>query len=148
MMDVPTVQEKSEQIFFAQPKVHQNKFANLNKMVPTNPLKMIAFFEQCQATNKAAWVHEKIANDKKQPKGRKMAIFLPRVALNPATVNIAFTNTTITIKATNAIATIANLTIVIKMIDAMIVVNTTTRTQRATSPMTRKMITSAITPRK
>jgi hypothetical protein len=36
---------KSEQIFFAQPKVHQNKFANLNKMVPTDPLKMIAFFE-------------------------------------------------------------------------------------------------------
>jgi hypothetical protein len=29
-MDVPTVQEKSEQIFFAQPKAHQNKFANLN----------------------------------------------------------------------------------------------------------------------
>ncbi len=27
-MDVPTAQEKSEQIFFMQPKVHQNKFAN------------------------------------------------------------------------------------------------------------------------
>jgi hypothetical protein len=51
-MDVPTAQEKSEQIFFAQPKAHQNKFVDLNKMVPTNPLKMIAFFEQCQATNK------------------------------------------------------------------------------------------------
>ncbi len=25
MMDIPTVQEKSEQIFFAQPKAHQNK---------------------------------------------------------------------------------------------------------------------------
>ncbi len=60
-MDVPTAQEKSEQIFFAQPKAHQNKFVNLNKMVPTNPLKMIAFFEQCQATNKAAGILEKIA---------------------------------------------------------------------------------------
>ena len=30
MMDVITAQEKSEQIFFAQPKVHQNKFADLN----------------------------------------------------------------------------------------------------------------------
>ncbi len=39
-MEVPTVQEKSEQILFAQPKVHQKKFANLNKTVPTDPLKM------------------------------------------------------------------------------------------------------------
>ena len=72
-MDVPTVQEKSEQIFFAQPKVHQNKFADLNKMVPANPLRMIAFFEQCQATNKAAGVLEKIARDKKQPKEKSTA---------------------------------------------------------------------------
>jgi hypothetical protein len=72
MMDVPTVQEKGEQIFFAQPKAHQNKFANLNKTVPTDLLKMIAFFEQCQATNKAAGVLEKITKDK-QPKERKTA---------------------------------------------------------------------------
>jgi hypothetical protein len=43
-MDVPTAQEKSEQIFFVQPKAHQNKFADLNKMVPADPLRMIAFF--------------------------------------------------------------------------------------------------------
>jgi hypothetical protein len=71
-MDVPTAQEKSEQIFFAQPKAHQNKFADLNKMVPTDPLKMIVFFKQCQATNKAAGVLEKIAKDK-QPKEKKTA---------------------------------------------------------------------------
>jgi hypothetical protein len=71
-MDVPTAQEKSEQIFFAQPKAHQNKFANLNNMVPTDLFKMIAFFEQCQATNKEASVLDKIAKDK-QPKERKMA---------------------------------------------------------------------------
>jgi hypothetical protein len=40
-MEVPTAQEKSEQIFFAQPKAHQNKCADLNKMVPTNLLKMM-----------------------------------------------------------------------------------------------------------
>ncbi len=51
---------------------HKNKFADLNKTVPTDPLKMIAFFEQCQATNKAAGVLEKIAKDK-QPKERKTA---------------------------------------------------------------------------
>jgi hypothetical protein len=71
-MDVPTAQEKSEHIFFAQPKVHQNKFADLNKTVPTDPLKMIAFLEQCQATNKAAGVLKKIAKDK-QPKEWKTA---------------------------------------------------------------------------
>jgi hypothetical protein len=72
-MDVPMVQEKSEQIFFVQPKAHQNKFANLNKMVPANPLRMIAFFEQCQATNRAAGILEKIAKDKKQPKEKSTA---------------------------------------------------------------------------
>jgi hypothetical protein len=73
MMDVPMAQEKSEQIFFAQPKVHQNKFANLNKMVPADPLRMIAFFKQCQATGKAAGILDKIVKDKKQPKEKKTA---------------------------------------------------------------------------
>jgi hypothetical protein len=72
-MDVPTAQEKSEQIFFAQPKAHQNKFVKLNETVPSNPLRMIAFFEQCQATDKAAGVLDKIAKDKKQPKEKKTA---------------------------------------------------------------------------
>jgi hypothetical protein len=72
-MDVPTAQEKSEQIFFAQPKAHKNKFTDLNKTVPPNPLRMIAFFKQCQATNKAAGILDKIAKDKKQPKEKKMA---------------------------------------------------------------------------
>ncbi len=72
-MDVPTAQEKSEQIFFAQPKAHQNKFADLNKTMPSNPLRMIAFFKQCQATDKAAGVLDKIAKDRKQPKEKKTA---------------------------------------------------------------------------
>jgi hypothetical protein len=72
-MDVPTAQEKSEQIVFAQPKAHQNKFANLNKTVPANLLRMIAFFEQCQATNKVAGILEKITRDKKQPKEKSTA---------------------------------------------------------------------------
>jgi hypothetical protein len=72
-MDVPTTQEKSEQIFFVQPKARQNKFADLNKMVPANLLRMVAFFEQCQATDKAAGVLKKIARDKKQPKEKSTA---------------------------------------------------------------------------
>jgi hypothetical protein len=34
---------------------------------------MIAFFEQCQATNKAAGILDKIIKDKKQPKEKKTA---------------------------------------------------------------------------
>jgi hypothetical protein len=73
MMEIPMAQEKTEQIFFAQPKVHQFKFADTNKMVPTDLLKLIAFFEQCQVANKAAGVLEKIAKNKKQPKEKKTA---------------------------------------------------------------------------
>jgi hypothetical protein len=88
MMEVPTGQEKSEQIFFAQPKAHQFKFVGLNKTVPTDPLKLIAFFEQCQATNKAAGVLKKIAKDKKQSKEKKQLILPLRIAVNQATGSI------------------------------------------------------------
>jgi hypothetical protein len=72
-MDVSMAQEKSEQIFFAQPKVHQNKFANLNNTVPADPLRMVALFEQCQATDKAAGILEKITKDKEKPKKKSTA---------------------------------------------------------------------------
>jgi hypothetical protein len=73
LLPTPTAQEKSAQIFFAQPKAHQFKFTDLNKTVPTDLLKLIAFFKQCQATDKAAGVLKKITEDKKQPKEKKMA---------------------------------------------------------------------------
>jgi hypothetical protein len=49
---------------------------------------------------------------------------------------------------TDVIATITNLAIVIKMTNATITLDVMTRTQKAPSPMTRRMIASAITPRK
>jgi hypothetical protein len=147
-MDVPTVQEKSEQIYFVQPKAHQNKFAHLNKMVPSNPLRMIAFFRQCHATDKAAGILDKIAKDKKQPKGKKRLVFLPHIAMNQATISIVVVTTVTIIEATNAIAMITDLTIVIKTINAMIALDVMTRTQKAPSPTTRRMIASVITPRK
>ncbi len=64
---------EEQQIFFAQPKAHQLKFTDTNKMVPVDLLKLIAFFGQCQATNKAASVLEKITKDKKEPKEKKTA---------------------------------------------------------------------------
>ncbi len=128
-MNVPTAQEKSEQIFFAQPKVQQKKFANLNKMVPTDPLKMIAFFEQCQATDKVAGVLKKIAKDK-QPKERKgkQLSFLSHVAMNQANINIAVINIMTIIKTTDVTAMINDPTIIIKTIDTTIALNATTRT--------------------
>jgi hypothetical protein len=75
-------------------------------------------------------------------------MFLPHVAMNQATVNIAVVNIAAIIEVTNVVAMIANPTIVIKTINTMIALNATTRTQRAPSPMTKRMITSAITSRK
>jgi hypothetical protein len=127
-MDVPTAQEKSEQIFFMQPRAHQNKFANLNKTVPSNPLRMIAFFEQCQATNKVPGILDKIAKKKSSQRKRKRLIFLPCVAMNQATISIAVLTTATIIKATDTIATITNLTTIIKTIGATIALDVTTRT--------------------
>jgi hypothetical protein len=68
--------------------------------------------------------------------------------MNQATINIAVVNIMTTIKATNATAMIDNPTIIIEMIDATIALNAMTRTYRATSPMTRRMIAGTITSRK
>ncbi len=141
------VQEKSEQIFFAQPQVHQNKFVDLNKTVPTDPLKMIAFFEQYQATNKADGVLEKIAKDK-QPKEKKTAHFPVVRSCESSYHQHCSCKYMTTIEATNATATIVDPTIIIKMIDTTIALDATARNQRAPSPMTRRMIASAITSRK
>ncbi len=70
--------------------------------------------------------------------------------MNQATSSIVATNIAITIKVTDTIAMISDLTIIIKRINATIVLNATTRTQRAASPTKRRrrIITNAITSRK
>jgi hypothetical protein len=94
-------------------------------MVPTDPLKMIAFFEQCQATEKVAGVLKKRTSS--QRKGKRLN-FLLHVAVNQATVNIAVVNIATTTKATDATAMINNPTNVIKMINATIALDAMTRT--------------------
>ena len=69
-------------------------------------------------------------------------------AVNQATVIIAVVTTATIIEGTNAIAMITDLTTVIKTTNVMIALNVMTRTQKVPSPMTRRMIASAITPRK
>jgi hypothetical protein len=98
--------------------------------VPTGPLKLITFFEQCQAANKAAGVLEKIAKDKKQPKEKKMAHLSITCSRESSTSSMIATSTTKIIEATNMIATTDGPTIVIKTIDATIVLVTTIRTLR------------------
>jgi hypothetical protein len=68
--------------------------------------------------------------------------------VNQATSSTVTTNIATTIEVTNAITMIADLIIVIKMIDAMIVVDAMTRKQGTTSNTIRRMIASAITSRK
>jgi hypothetical protein len=68
--------------------------------------------------------------------------------MNQTTDSIAVVNIATTIEATKVIAMIANPTIIIKTIDTTIALDAMTRTQRAPSPTTRRMIASAITPRK
>ncbi len=56
-------------------------------------------------------------------------MFLPHIAVNQATRSSTIaTNIAATIEATDMIATIANLTIIVKTINTIIVVNAKTRT--------------------
>ena len=68
--------------------------------------------------------------------------------MNQATISITVTTIRTIIIATNAITTITKLFIVIEATDITIALDMTTRTQKASGPTTRRMITSAITPRK
>jgi hypothetical protein len=104
--------------------VHQNKFTNLNTTVPTDQLKMIAFFEQCQATDKVAGILKKIAKDK-QPEERKTAQ-LPVARSRESSYHQQYIVTII--EATDATAMINDPTIVIETIGATIALNATTRT--------------------
>jgi hypothetical protein len=132
-----------------QPKAHQFKFADLNKTVLTDPLKLIAFFEQCQVTNKAAGILKKIDKDKKQLKEKKTA-HLPAVCSRESSYQQHHHHKywDYPIEVTNAITMIANLTIFIETINTTIFLAAKTRTQRAASPTKRRMIASVITSRK
>jgi hypothetical protein len=141
-------QEKSEQIFFVQPKAHQNKFADLNKTVPADPLRMIAFLSSVkQPTRRLAFLR-RLPGTRSSQRKRVRLMLLPHVAVNRATSSTVATNIAITIKLTDMIVMITNLIIVIETIDTMIVVDAMTRMQRTASPTTRRMIASAITSRK
>jgi hypothetical protein len=127
MMDIPTAQKKSEKIFFAQPKAHQNKFANLNKTVPTDPLKMMPSSSSVRQPTRRLAFSRRLPRTSSQRKGKRLR-FLLHVAVNQATINIAVVSITTIIEATDAAAMIDDPTIIIKTIGATIALNVTTRT--------------------
>jgi hypothetical protein len=75
-IELPTVQEKSEQIFFTQPV-----YGETNKTVTTYLLWLITFFEQCQAANKwlASLTRSRRKNNQKR---RRWLIFTLLAAVN------------------------------------------------------------------
>ncbi len=138
MVEIPRAQEKSEQIFFVQPKAHQFKFADRNKTVPMDFLRSVKW-----PTKRLAFLR-RLPRTESSQKRRRLLMFLSRVAVNQAT-SIVATSTASIIKATDTIAKTKDLTIIIKMIDATFILVVTTRTPRTASPMRRRMIASAIT---
>ncbi len=115
--------------------------------LPTCSRWLLSLSSVKQSTRWLAFLR-RLPRTRSSQKKRKQLNFLSRAAMNQATGSILVVNIPPTIKAADATATIAGLTIVIEMIDATIVLDATTRTQRAPSPTIRRMIASAITPRK
>jgi hypothetical protein len=65
-MELPTAQERAEQIFLGQPKMHQMKYAEMHKTVPYNIVPLIAFFEQCHNADQVSRVLDKLKKGKKK----------------------------------------------------------------------------------
>ena len=66
MMELPIMQESAEQIFLGQPKMHQMKYAETHKTVPSDIVPLVAFFQQCHNTNRVSGVLDKLKKGKKK----------------------------------------------------------------------------------
>jgi hypothetical protein len=81
------------------------------------------------SNRQGGWHFQKDCQGQEAAKGkRNRLIFLPRVAVNQATISIAVVSIATIIKATDGTAMTANLTIIIETIDATIALNVMTRT--------------------
>ena len=65
-MELPTAQERADQIFLGQPKPHQMKYAETHKTVSFDIMPLVAFFEQCHNTNRVSGVLDKLKTGKKK----------------------------------------------------------------------------------
>jgi hypothetical protein len=123
MMALPMVQEKAEQIFLMQPKMHQFKFVE-----PTNPLWIIAFLSSARLLKKRPVSLTSSRNGNSQRR-RKWLSLQALVAMVPTTGTITKITMTIT-KATNAIATTAITIIATTMINTTITLVATRRASK------------------
>jgi hypothetical protein len=80
-IELPMAEEKGEQIFFAQPKANQFKFAETNKMVTTDLHRLIAFFKQCQAANILLAFLRRLTRTRSSQKRRRRLISPLRAAM-------------------------------------------------------------------
>ena len=65
-MELPTAQERAEQIFLGQPKMYQMKYAETHKTVPADVVPLVAFFEQCHNADRASGLLDKLKKGKKK----------------------------------------------------------------------------------
>jgi hypothetical protein len=142
MMKLPTAQEKSKLIFLGQPKAHQFKLAETNKMVPTDPFQLVAFLSSVRLPMKQPASLTSSRRRSSQRKRRKL--IFPLLAAMTQTTGIIIARTMTTIKVTSAIATNANMIVAIETFDATITLVTKRRTARE-GPTRRKMTANAIT---
>ena len=67
-MDLPVESELCEQVFLAQPKAHQVKYAEKHRVVETDMLKLQEFFEGCHDADVRSGEYARIMESKKKPK--------------------------------------------------------------------------------
>jgi hypothetical protein len=149
MMEVPMAQEKSEQksSSCSTRRTRTSLQTWTRWCLPTRSRWLLSLSRVKQPTSHLAFLR-RLPRIRSSWRERKWLIFLLHVAVNQATGSIVVVNIATTIKATNGIMAITDLTIITKTIDTTIALESMTMTQRAPSPMTRRMIASAITPRK
>ncbi len=123
MMDFPTVQEKSEQIFLAQPKAHQFKFVETNKMVPMDPLWLMTLFKAKQPVTLTS------SRRRNSQRRRRWLISLLLAAMTQ-TNSIIVARTGTTIELCDAIATNAGIIVAIKIINTMVTLVAKSRASR------------------
>jgi hypothetical protein len=138
MMDFPTVQEKSEQIFLAQPKAHQFKFVETNKMVPMDPLWLMTLFKAKQPVTLTS------SRRRNSQRRRRWLISLLLAAMTQTT-GIIIARTATTIKVGNAIVT--NTDTIMASFNAKITPIAKRRTSRK-SLIRREMTSNVITSRR
>ena len=60
MLNIPTPQELVEQLFLAQPKAHQAKYAKISEDVEQDADKLCTFFEGCHVEDVANGMFQKL----------------------------------------------------------------------------------------